>query len=238
MNIAFTAFIITFMVALFIVRRKHRLKWIALETPISQAVVNNDIATLRALLDSGVDPDSIVLVSKFGKGTNTSVDGSPVNSLTALMFAAKHSNECIVESLIEYGANVNYSNRAGSTALNYAIFGISLEIATLLLSNNAETNPTGENSEAPLLLAANAGKINEVKLLLSFGADINARGPSNETGLMLAIEGNHIQLANELITSGADVNIVDDKGHTALWEARRVKNSLLIKLLKDSVASN
>lgn len=61
----------------------------------------------------------------------------------------------------------------------------------------------------PLIDAAAAGRIEEVKRLLKAGADVGQRDPSGRTALLAATQGNHEAVARALIEAGSDVNAQD-----------------------------
>lgn len=84
-----------------------------------------------------------------------------------------------------------------------------------------------------LHIAAQRGRLDNVKFLLSYGANPDARDPGQgATPLHLCAEGNHVQVAEALLKAGADVHAKDRAGRTPLhvaayWGAAEVARILL-----------
>lgn len=99
----------------------------------------------------------------------------------ALYLATWYEDLEAVHFLLEKGANVNYADDHGRTALYLAILGRDaqkgFEIASLLIANGANVNARRQSLDArPTLLheAAQRGELTMVQLLLAHGADSEA----------------------------------------------------------------
>lgn len=102
---------------------------------------------------------------------------------TALIIACQNSNLCIVNLLLEHGANVNCVTYENRTALMYAVGGQvhnnftyehrtdCIAIVESLLSHGANVNMFDSSGYNALSQATCAGNIEVVNLLLSLGAD-------------------------------------------------------------------
>ena len=64
----------------------------------------------------------------------------------------------------------------------------------------------------PLLAAARAGDLADVRERLAAGADREARDADGATALMLAAHAGWLDVVRALIDAGADVNATDDRG--------------------------
>jgi ankyrin repeat protein len=161
-------------------------------------VSDQRMATIRLILQAGANPN----------------DRDRSNGTTALMVAAGHGNEELVELLLQQGANAKAVNAYGENALHYAAWRGNAAIAQRLISEGANVNPTHHLGRTPLMFAVRRGSLPIVKLLLAQGANINAA--SRETFvephrvrygyqwvLEHAIATNHLDIATLLKQRGA-----------------------------------
>lgn len=82
------------------------------------------------------------------------VDQVSANDLSPLMLAVKMNNKANVEALLEAGASVNLSNKAGYTAIGYSRAG---EVRQLLLAQHAELKGQAAHmAQSELQFCANA----------------------------------------------------------------------------------
>lgn len=92
--------------------------------------------------------------------------------------------------------------------------------------------------ETPLTLAALNAKTDVVEYLLKKGAKINFQTANGYTALMFVAGNSYsnktsaVETAKLLLKSGADKKLKNSRGETALDQAKLVKNSDLINLLK------
>jgi ankyrin repeat protein len=146
----------------------------------------------------------------------------------------------VAELLLEHGANVNARETTGETVLlqllsqsssrprlallsphNLVKYERPVEVAQLLVRNNADVNYQGDDGKTPLHLLSEsqideAGVLNLALLLLKHGAELNTRDKDNETPLHLAVGRDRTKLAEILLEHGADATAEDNKGRTIL----------------------
>jgi ankyrin repeat protein len=122
---------------------------------------------------------------------------------------------------IAAGADVNKTNKNGSTALYCAASLDRVEIVAQLLKAGADVNKARADGWTALYLAAIHGHVEIVAQLLAAGADVNQANSKGETALYLAAIHGHVEIVAQLLAAGADVNQANSKGETALYIAAK-----------------
>jgi uncharacterized protein len=159
------------------------------DTPVVDAVVNRDVAALRALIAAKTD----VKIAR--------ADGS-----TALHFAVHWDNVEAADMLLNAGADPQAKTRLGMTPLFLAAQTGNPAMVARLLAAGADPNTAAlSNGEMPLMVAARSGNADTVKLLLDARADVNAKDTlRGTTALSWAAEQNHATVVKLLLARGAD----------------------------------
>lgn len=116
------------------------------------------------------------------------VDELDENNNTPLMIAASRGNPMLVQTLINYDADVNHQNNDGLTALS-------------------RTFDSLDNNQKP----------NIIQMLLEAGANVNLANITGATPLMISSKQVDLAIGTLLINAGADVNAVDNEGESALF---------------------
>ena len=117
-----------------------------------------------------------------------------------LLYAAAELNRSAVEILLKYGADVNYSNQYGDTALILA-------------------------SQINWIIAPHEKFVSRdiVKLLVKSGADINAINDSEWTAIEGAIDSDDIKKLDFLVDNGGDIHHLDSNGSSYLYYCNTLK---------------
>jgi hypothetical protein len=174
------------------------------DTPLVNAIWNEKLDDVRALLAEGVD------VNLLDKNTNS----------TALGEAVGAGNLDLVRMLLGAGADVNMRNNEGQTALMRLDEDATVEIVRALVDAGAKVNLKDEEGESALLVAAALEKTELLQSLLEAGAKVNTKNKEGKTALMIAAEEGHVENVKALLRAGADVGLKTKEGETALKYAR------------------
>ena len=152
------------------------------------AVVAGQRGATNKLLTLGVDVNSTSADGKSALGWAASLgyssiaellvhNGAVVMSMTRntqmvpLEEAAACGDFLTVQLLLRWGADPNYRDRDGWSAIHWAAEEGHMEIVRLLLNDGANVNAVSSYGTSPLHCAANGGQNNIVSLLLQQGAD-------------------------------------------------------------------
>ena len=165
------------------------------DTPLAEAAVRNDVATLRQLLVDGhqADEDS--------------------NSWTALIWASRSGSIDAIKLLLDSGADVNRPGSTGddwdATPLQHAILQRQPAAVRLLLDRGADLKRgAGPGSLTPLFLAAGDTDPAILKLLLAHGADPAVEDEDGATPLFRAVSAGTIHGPDRPMFGGCRVETV------------------------------
>jgi uncharacterized protein len=166
----------------------------ASNSPIADAAMNGDTATVRALVEQKADVNAV------------QADGA-----TAIQWAVYRDDLQMADVLIAAGANIKLPNREGATPLYLASLHGSAAMIEKLLKDGADVNERGAHGETPLMLVARTGNLDAIRLLLDHHADVNAKDKlRGTTALMWATEQSHPEAVKLLIEHGASVSAATD----------------------------
>ncbi|KAJ5273297.1 hypothetical protein N7478_008422 [Penicillium angulare] len=147
----------------------------------------------------------------------------------ALCLAAEAGTHCIIELLVDAGADlssaIDMGRRPTCSALQLAA-GNGHEIAAhVLLGMGADIAATNSNQETALHYAARGGQESVTRLLLERGADVAALTIERQTSLHYAVLSRNKTVVKLLLEKGVDIEATSDAGQTALFGAVGFENS-------------
>jgi ankyrin repeat protein len=152
----------------------------------------------------------------------------------ALLDAAKRGDVAAVRQALKEGADPNFAQGDGLTALHLAAEAGQLEVTKVLLAARANVHAkTRIGAYTPLHLAAGAGHVDVVTALLEAGADARAATTSSGvTPLHLAAKAlNGDAAVRALLQKGADVNARERSDQTPLMFAAAAGRTVSVKVL-------
>lgn len=182
--------------------------------------------------------------------------GDKANNATPLMWAAtlRPDKEAIEKGLkmppaekkleigrmlIAAGAEVNYRNAWGGTALQWAADEGNPEMVKLLLASKADPNLGDQHGLTPLIAAAHydgPAHFQIAEQLIRAGAKLELSDAIGKTALMASTNNYGPAMTSALIKAGAKVDAADRDGFTALMYACRLGRAETAKVLIDSGA--
>src|SRR5687768_11319917 len=187
-------------------------------SPIADAAMKGDLATVRALI---------------GKGAN--VNDAHGDGMTALHWAAERGDSAMTAVLIRAKANAGATTRIGDyTPLHIAAKGGRGSIVKALLRAGSDAKARTASGATALHFAAAAGDTISIIALLDRGVDANARENEwQQTPLIFAATNGRAAAVRVLMRHGADANLhtkVVNLGEQAAAEqaAARKRDAVLV----------
>jgi hypothetical protein len=177
-------------------------------TPLFEAVSNDDLARVNSLLPSATDFDKQL----------------------ALIIAVYNDRVDAVKALIAAKTLLTGPDGQGRTPLMLAAVR-GYRCVPLLIRAGADLNAQDvTNGWTPLVWSLIEGQAVSAKLLISAGTNLNLRDRRGKTALMHAAglgyrTSSYKEVVQQLLTAGADPNIQDNDGQTALAIAERIAES-------------
>ena len=137
-----------------------------------------------------------------------------------LLAAVKRGDAYKVSELLKIGANPDFQDRSGCTALMHAARKGNGEIVALLLEYGADPNITDIDSKTPLMAVATDERRETAKLLLNKGANPFIVNSSGLAARDYAVAGRH-NLVIAMLPSERELRMEIRRGKDALERLRR-----------------
>jgi hypothetical protein len=170
--------------------------------------------------ESYQDPKVVALVEAAWRGDMDKVaklaaNGVDVNTIgkggaTPLMWALNNKSFAGVEALLKAGTNPNlFVPEFRSAAINLIAGGDEPKMLALLLKYGGNPNNpgNGEFEDRPLWLAAEQGRLENVKMLLAAGASLNAHDEYNASAATATLGPAHFEVLAYLLEQGFNYNL-------------------------------
>lgn len=186
-------------------------------TPLSLAAQCGQEATIRLLLERGVDIDALT-------GSHQ----------TALIAACYNGHLNVVEILLKSNANINSESEIYGTPLAAASEAGSWRLVTFLLDKGAMPNSQGNGGETALESASLQGQEDIVQILLNHHVDVNQR---EGAALIAACRNGHEQTVRKLLDNGANPDAETEGYNSPLVVASVNGNQQIVRMLLESGAN-
>ena len=159
------------------------------------------------------------------------------SDLTAITFTNKESEILlkIGECLLARGADVNFRDEKGYSALCFAITPPQLlQVTEWLLNKGADANGWCNSKDKIFYVIHTASRRPSTKileLLINHGANLESRSKFNYTPLMNASQIGHLEHVKLLVTKGANLLAVNNRSQTALDIAIKKNHAEIVQYL-------
>jgi hypothetical protein len=173
---------------------------------ILAAVINGQYGTVRAMLDSGLSPDT-----------------TDNNGWSLLQAACRRRRWDIARLLLDHGAVPTANKGSGASPVESA--ASAGDLWTVLRLHEA-----GASLEGALGAAAAAGHLHLVRYLLDRGCPVDERDQWDDTPLMSAASEGHAEVVALLLEHGADSSATSD-GETAQDQATLHRHANVVDVL-------
>ena len=182
-------------------------------------------------------------------GAHANVRGK--EEFTPLHSAAWYGDLKMVQTLIDYEADVHDQNSDGYSPMHLMSFGFGSEsssavhddtqslvdVARLLLEHGVDVNVQDFGGKTPLHAVARIGRMEVMRVLLEHGAIIDAEDKTGGTPLHEAVEHGDVEVMRVLLGHGANIGAEDKTGRTPLHEAVRNRNIEVMRVLLEHGAN-
>lgn len=157
------------------------------------------------------------------------VQSSLKGGLTPLSVAVLNKNTKLITYLLSKGADINFKNKNGSTAIFQAAGESSLPVLQFLVKNKAQINIINNDGQTPLSFALLKHEVENADYLLEKKAKINL---SNKyIPIILVCEAGSLELLKKIVDRGGDVNALGLNGDSPLYWAFSSDNVEMIDYL-------
>ncbi len=180
-------------------------------TPLHLAAVEGHEATIRLLLDKGLDPGTLDRVG-----------------FSSIDYAKLSGSQGSVD-LLEAEVSLHDAARRGDLEL----------MRKIIVDDPESVNRIGPDGGVPLQMALDNSDTDAVELLLREGASPNHILPNGESLVQVAVGANSTKIVDLLLAAGATPDHLDKRGRTPLYVALQNKNPVIIhRLLEEGANTN
>lgn len=180
------------------------------------------------------------IYKKLNLSVNISSGSGYAHNVSPLMQACRVGDEESVIYLLQHGADINFQEESGFSALHYAVYFYHPHLVRLLLAKHANSLLKNNQGDTPLMMAIKESDISMVNILLNtdYPANIKIENHEKKIALTLAIENKRHDVVISLLLKADEkefehtVSLLDANMLIAILEALAyVDHPELAKLL-------
>ncbi|MCO5059841.1 MAG: ankyrin repeat domain-containing protein [Rhizobiaceae bacterium] len=195
-------------------------------------------ANFRELVDAVAAGDAARVDALFAQGEDPSLDGFTGRiEATPMMIAAHRGDTAMARRLVRHGMDVDFRDRDGDRALQWAVRrDDETALRVLLAAGAAPTLASDATGEEALIEAIQSGRHHLARRLIDAGATVDGQSYGRQSPLHAAARwGAYSTLAADLIALGADPRAVDpSSGETPLHVAASSLHADTVRLFVDA----
>jgi len=177
------------------------------------------------------------------------IDARDRTGSTALQWAIRKGHGPVIQTLVDYGANLNATDYQGRSALHLAVSALEechtfdecrfcFDMIRFLIERGAAVNVADESGATPLHLAAELGNEDVVSLLIENGASVDSQDNEGETPLFGAIRAQRTDVVKQLVQEfKADTLCQNSDGENAIEYSRAIGDDFMARLLESMAGS-
>ena len=202
--------------------------------PLHYAACCDEIHIVNALLTSMECADDGSSVWAASSWSSSVADIETPEGKTALLIAAEHGHNRVVDVLLDRGASIDAATEDGETALHIATEEGHGDTVNALLRRGADVYRSSSDGSTALHLAVRGNHENVAVHLLRAGANPGGANMNGVTPLFAAAEHGLLNLGRLLLENGADVDQGTADGWTPLLMAVSSDQLSFVRLLLEA----
>ncbi|KAL2555794.1 Ankyrin repeat domain-containing protein 50 [Forsythia ovata] len=181
-------------------------------TALHRAAANGDRRMVEMLLELGADPT----ISDYDLGRSANdVAGDKghkevvkiLDRGASVLNAARRGEVEVLESLLEKGASLSFSDQYGLTPLHTAAIKGHKDAVMVLVEFGADLESRDAEGHTPLHLAVEGGSVETVQVLINRGANVNAKSKKGATPLYISKLMEYQHITQLLLHNGAAASL-------------------------------
>ncbi|KAJ8769478.1 hypothetical protein K2173_002968 [Erythroxylum novogranatense] len=183
-------------------------------TALYMAAANGDHRMVEMLVEMGADPT--IQDDRGCSALDAARDEGRDGILELLergeqvLMAARRGDLRCLETLLRSGANVNYRDQYGLTALHAAAIKGHRDVVSMLVEYGLDLECSDNEGHTPLHLAVEGGSLETVKVLALKGANVGAKNGRGATPMCMAEAIGYVDISQFLVQGrvSSSVNVI------------------------------